>query len=252
LKPGDPESVELLRERMKTHIFKVVERYADVVDNWEVVNEAISDNPDETYRDGEDGSKWYEIYGDHTYIYDAFRFAREALEKTTGSARGKLYYNDYNVPRPHKLESILALVDCLRNEKGIPVDGVGLQGHWRLDEPSVGDIEEAIDRIEAAGLKAKISELDISVYTEDDWEKKVWEPDKPFTEALEEEQADRYEELFELFRENKDVITSVTLWGITDSITWLDAFPTAIRDDYPTLFDDDKRPKEAFRRITSF
>ncbi len=251
LTPGDPQSIETLRERMKTHIFTLVERYADVIDNWDVVNEAISDDPKKAYRDGAEGSKWFEIYGDQSYVYDAFRFAKEALEKAAGSAEGKLYYNDYNIALPHKLENTLALVKWLRDEKGIPIDGVGLQGHWQMAWPSVDEIQHAIDRITAEGLKVKISELDISIYPKDDWANKVWEPEKPFTEALQEEQAARFQELFALFRKNKDVITSVTLWGVTDSNTWLDTFPIP-RNNYPLLFDDDHNPKLSVRKITTF
>ena len=34
----------LLKSRLKAHIEAMIERYADVVDNWDVVNEAISDD----------------------------------------------------------------------------------------------------------------------------------------------------------------------------------------------------------------
>ena len=36
---GDAASLELLKMRLKAHIEAMVERYADVVDNWDVVNE---------------------------------------------------------------------------------------------------------------------------------------------------------------------------------------------------------------------
>jgi endo-1,4-beta-xylanase len=250
LTPGDAKSIETLRERLKNHIFTVVERYADVIDNWDVVNEAVSNDPSKVYRDGSEDSKWYEIYGDETYVYDAFVFAKEALEKATGSAEGKLYYNDYNFPQ--KKDNIMKVVTWLRDEKGIPVDGVGIQAHWNLEWPSVAEIQSVIDLIAGAGFKVKISELDISVYPEDDWTNKVWAPEKPFDEALQDKQAARYKALFELFRKNAAIITSVTLWGVSDDATWLDTFPVDNRNNYPLLFDDNHQPKQSVVEITSF
>lgn len=250
LTPKDPGSIETLRQRLKEHITTVVTRYADVVDHWDVVNEAISDNPDAIYRDGGEGSKWFEIYGDESYLYDAFRFAREALESATGSAEGKLYYNDYNVTQ--KLDKILKLVTWLKDEKGIPLDGVGFQAHWNLEWPPLNEIQSAIDRLVAAGLRVKISELDLSIYPKDDWATKTWEPEKPFTEELEAIQAERFADLFALFRKNKGVITSVTLWGVTDDATWLDSFPAGKRNNHPLLFDEAHQPKSAVEKILAF
>jgi hypothetical protein len=56
---GDAVSLETLKSRLKSHIEAVVDRYADVVDNWDVVNEAISDTADKQYRDGSEDSKWF-------------------------------------------------------------------------------------------------------------------------------------------------------------------------------------------------
>ena len=250
LTPGDPASIMTLQSRLQNHIETIVARYSDVIDNWDVVNEAISDSPDKQYRDGSEGSKWHEIYGDETYVLDAFTFARQALEKAHGSAEGRLYYNDYNITL--KLDKILETAKWLRDEKGIPVAGIGFQAHWNIDWPSVDDIEEAITRIVDAGFKIKISELDLSIYTNDDWENEKWEPERAFDAALQAEQAARYKALFELFRKHKDHITSVTLWGVSDDATWLDDFPAKARNNHPLLFDDQHAPKASVPAIVNF
>ncbi len=66
---GDSASLDLLKARLNAHIIAVVGRYADVVDNWDVVNEAISSSSSKTYRDGSEGSMWYQLFGSEEYIY---------------------------------------------------------------------------------------------------------------------------------------------------------------------------------------
>jgi endo-1,4-beta-xylanase len=250
LKPGDPASIDKLKERLRTHINTMVKRYGDVVDNWDVVNEAISDTPEKLYRDGSEDSKWYEIYGNESYIVDAFSYAKEALEKATGSAEGKMYYNEYG--EGPKFDKCIKLAKWLRDEKGIPVAGIGIQAHWNLEWPPVDEVQRMIDEARSAGFKVKISELDLSIYSKDDWANKVWEPGKLFDEQVKEAQANRFGSLFATFRKNKDAITSVTTWGVADDSTWLDAFPVAGRNNYPLLFDDAHQPKSSVAKIVDF
>lgn len=246
----NPADLETLKTRLKTHIDTVVDRYADVVDNWDVVNEAISDNGSKDYRDGSEGSDWYAMFGSADYVYWAFKYAQEALEaKEPGSSAGKLYYNDYNVNL--KVDRIIALCDEVR-AKGGQVDGIGLQAHVRVDWPSTAELGATIQKIVDAGYKVKISELDITLYN--DYPSGTLEaaPEIEFTAEVEQTQATRYAELFELFRSYKDDITSVTFWGVSDDATWLDNEPVAGRDNYPLLFNDAHMPKAALGAIKNF
>lgn len=246
----DPASLETLKARLKAHIEAVVARYADVVDNWDVVNEAISDADAKTYRDAAEGSKWFEMFGSREYIYWAFVYARDALEAhAPGSSKGKLYYNEYVLTK--KADKVLKMLAWLKG-KGIDVDGVGFQSHEQLDWPAVADLQAAFDKLSAAGYKVKISELDVTVYA--DYATGVFdpEPEVPLSPALEATQAKRFANLFALYRKNKALITTVTMWGISDDRTWLDNEPVVGRDDYPLLFNDAHEPKAARRSIMSF
>jgi endo-1,4-beta-xylanase len=78
---GKNVSPEVLTQRMKDHIYKVVGRYKGRVHTWDVVNEAIQD--DGSWRK----SKFYEILGED-FVRLAFQFAHEADPKV------ELYYND--------------------------------------------------------------------------------------------------------------------------------------------------------------
>lgn len=245
----DPDSIEILKERLKSHIEAMVERYGDVVTNWDVVNEAISDDGSKVYRD--EGSDWYRIFGSHEYIYWAFHYAKEALEaQEPGSSAGKLYYNDYNITL--KVDQILEMLAWLEEEKGLKIDGVGDQAHYRIDWPPTSEISRAYDKILAAGYKLKVSELDVSLYN--DYPSGSFEPapEVEFTPALEAQQAARYGALFELFRSYAPDLTSVTVWGITDDRTWLDNEPVSGRNDHPLLWTDDKEPKAALGAIMDF
>lgn len=248
----DEASIETLKGRLQAHINGMVERYADVVDNWDVVNEAISDDASKTWRDGDEGSRWYEIFGGPEYIYWAYKYTKDALEaREPGSSAGKLYYNDYN--ETQKIDRILEMVTWLREEHGMEIDGIGLQAHWRLDWPSTRELQDTIDKVVSAGLKVKISELDITVYNDYPAPDYAFEeaPEVPLTQELETAQAERYRSLFAMFRDNAAHITSVTLWGTSDDRTWLDTEPVT-RNDHPLLFDEQHQPKDALDAIRDF
>jgi endo-1,4-beta-xylanase len=254
---GNATDIATLKTRMQSHIQTLVNRYYDVVDNWDVVNEAISDTSGKTYRDAGENSKWYEIFGSEEYIYWAFRYAKDALEAhTLGGSAGKLYYNDYSVESPTKLNKIITLVKWLRQDAGssplpagqlpIAIDGVGSQAHWQLGWPDTTTIQNTITALHDLGVEVKFSELDVSVYTSSA------NPQVDFTTALAQQQATRYAAIFQIFRTNAADISSVTLWGITDDQSWLNNFPTAGRNDYPLLFGRDHRRKPAYDSIVGF
>lgn len=242
---GKAAPLALVSERLRAHIFKMTERYADVVDNWDVVNEAISDTLPKIYRDASEGSVWYEAFGGPGYIRAAFEYARAAAEAHDPTV--KLYYNDYNVVFPEKRRKIIAMIRELR-AAGVRVDGVGMQGHWNIESPTVEEIERTIQELAAEGLDVKISELDISVYAGDNHGTKVWQSAVFDSPELEERLAVRYAAIFGVLQKNAKAITHVTFWGVTDEKSWLNYWPLR-RDNYPLLFDRNHRPKPAFRAV---
>jgi len=233
---GRPASRELLLKRMEEHITTVVSRYRGRVYAWDVVNEAVADGQGGYLRTD---SPWYRIIGPD-YIAHAFIFAHQA------DPEAKLFYNDYSAVDPAKSGKIYRLLKELL-EQGVPVHGVGIQGHWDIDYPSARQVEAAIKKYASLGLEVQITELDISVYP---WQDRRRLQSKP--ENRLEKQAERYRELFEVFRRNKDVVTGVTFWGVADDRTWKDNFPVRGRKDWPLVFDEEHRPKAAFWKIVDF
>jgi endo-1,4-beta-xylanase len=98
-----------------------------------------------------------------------------------------------------------------------------------------------------------VTELDVSVFP---WEKnrRALRPGETgaFTPELEKKQEDKYAELFKIFRENKNVITGVTFWNISDKHSWLDDYPVAGRKNHPLLFDENYQPKKAYWKVVDW
>lgn len=219
-----------MKKRMESYIKKVLtycqENYPGVVYAWDVVNEACEDSGG--YRTN---SKWYEAYGDESYIVDAFTFARKYVAKDV-----KLFYNDYNEYMPSKVSTIAELLKKLYDKK--LVDGVGFQSHWDMSYPDPGMVKDAMAEYSAIGdLEIQFTEIDMH-NTED-------------SEDALKEQADRYKEFFEMItvadREGKAKVTSVTFWGLDDEVTWLSGFKG--ETSYPLLFDANHEKKPCYHSI---
>lgn len=240
-KNGNDVSREVLIQRMKKHIHTVVGRYKGRVKGWDVVNEAILDNGE--WRK----SKFYEIIGED-FIPLAFQFAHEA------DPHAELYYNDYSMALEGRRNKVISMVKSLK-EKGIKIDGVGMQGHIGMDGPSIADFEKSIVAFSALGVKVMITELDLSALPSP-WANvganlsetaEYRESMNPYTEGLPQDVEAKWEncylDFFKLFLKHADKISRVTLWGLSDANSWKNDFPIHGRTDYPLLFDRNYRPK---------
>ncbi|MCQ2161547.1 MAG: endo-1,4-beta-xylanase [Bacteroidales bacterium] len=67
-----------------------------------------------------------------------------------------------------------------------------------------------------------------------------------YTDELADAQAAQYAMIFDVLHQNRDKISSVTFWCLTDRTSWLNNFPIRGRLDYPLLFDSQHQPKKAF------
>ena len=220
---GKDVSKEVLLKRLKDHITTVVTRYKGTIYAWDVVNEVISDKPGEYFRD----SPFYRICGED-FVAKAFQYAHEADPKAL------LFYNDYNEISATKREKIFKLVKGLK-DAGIPVHGLGLQGHWAVNEPSEPQLDSTFARFAQLGVSLQVTELDISVYPKEHnaRERKAEDYDTLFTKEKEDLQAEKYNMCFRIFRKYKHVLSGVTFWNISDRHSWLDNFPVRGRKGLP-------------------
>ena len=70
-----------------------------------------------------------------------------------------------------------------------------------------------------------------------------------FTPEMEQKQTELYSGIFRILRENRNAISAVTFWNVTDKRSWLDNFPVRGRKNYPLLFDKDGKPKKAYWEV---
>jgi endo-1,4-beta-xylanase len=242
---GNPVSRDVLLERMRDHIDKVVGRYKGRIKGWDVVNEAL--NEDGTLRQ----SPWMRIIGED-YIEKAFQFAHDA------DPEAQLYYNDYSLENEAKGKGALELVKKLK-ARGVPITGVGLQDHVNMDWPSADQIDTTIREIGKLGVKVMITELDVDVLpdatqTADVSRKSAADPKlNPYPNGLPEQiqqaLSKRYSELFRTYAKHCGAVTRVTLWGVTDKDSWKNNWPIRGRTNYPLLFDRNAQPKPAFHAV---
>lgn len=241
---GEPLDSASLANRMLHHIETVMGRYAGRIQAWDVVNEAFED--DGSWRK----SPWFTILGEG-FIEMAFRKAAQMDPKAV------LIYNDYNVWKQEKRAAILEMAKSLR-AKGVKIDAIGMQAHYRLDFPSLAQIEKAITDIHEAGFEVHVTELDVDVLPRpsdsDGADLNInfaaspkW---NPYVEGLpqdvEEKLVKRYADLMKLFQRHKEKVKRVTFWGMHDGRSWLNNWPVRGRTNYALLFDRNKSLKPGF------
>jgi len=244
---GNDVDRETLLARMKNHIDTVVGRYKGRVKGWDVVNEALND--DGTLRQ----SKWLQIIGED-YIEKAFEYAHAA------DPDAELYYNDYSMHNQQKAQGAVRLVKSLL-DKGIQVNGIGMQGHWGLDYPKIEDAEASIVAFGELGVNVMITELDINVLPDPfqwrsadvgmdvDREKALNPYVDGLPDSVQQKLTDQYVKLFALFLKHSDTVSRVTFWGTHDGHSWKNDWPVRGRTNYPLLFDREYMPKPAYYAI---
>lgn len=241
------KDADSVRQFFTNHITAVAGRYKGKVTSWDVVNEAL--NEDGTLR----RSIFLQQLGEG-YITEAFRLAQQAAPDA------ELYYNDYNIEQPKKRAGAIALIKKLQ-EAGVRIDGVGIQGHWHIDNLPLAAIEESILAYAALGVKVMFTELDLTVLP-NPWQNNTADISStaerragmnPYTQGLPDsvqvKLSKAYQDLFSLFLRHADKISRVTFWGVNDAHSWLNNFPIRGRTNYPLLFDRENKPKPAFYAV---
>ena len=241
-KKGKPVKKEVFYQRLKEHIQTVVNRYKDIVYCWDVVNEAMADQafgwpgrPANPYRD----SKLFQLCGDE-FIAKAFEYAHEA------DPNALLFYNDYNECDPGKRDRIYNMVKKMQ-DAGVPIHGIGMQGHYNIYGPSEEDIDAAITKYAQLVKHIHVTELDLRTNTEQGGQLRFSrgeaKPQAPYIATLQE---DQYNRIFRIFRKHKDVIDNVTFWNLGDRDSWLGV------NNHPLPFDENYKPKRSYRIIRDF
>jgi endo-1,4-beta-xylanase len=226
---------DLLLARLENHVRNVVAHFGDKVYAWDVVNEVI----DESQADCMRRSPWFNITGTD-FLDTAFRAAREAAPPGT-----LLFINEFNSTIPNKRQCLFNVVSAMQ-ARGVPVDGVGHQMHDNFEFPSAQSMADTLDLFAGLGLVQHVTEMDVSIYSGS-----ANTPIPNYDEIPAERflrQARHYRDFFRVFKAHRDQLSSVTVWGLADDLTWL---TRPGRVDGPLLFDDQLQHKLAYTAIVS-
>ncbi|PZD97204.1 hypothetical protein DNH61_03770 [Paenibacillus sambharensis] len=230
---GSPLGREEALANMRTHIKTVMEHYGDRIISWDVVNEAMNDNPSNPsdWKAALRKSAWYNAIGED-YLEQAFLAAREVLDAHP-EWDIKLYYNDYNDDNQNKAQAIYSMVKEL-NEKyaqkhpgKLLVDGIGMQAHYSVNT-NPNNVKLSLEKFISLGVEVSVTELDIQAGS-----------DGTLTEEQAIDQGYLYAQLFQLYQEHAEHIARVTFWGLSDATSWRS-------ENNPLLFDKNLQAKPAY------
>ena len=194
---------------------RALSRYTNgKIDEWDVLNEAIVFN-------GYRSNTWYEKVNNQendngeigylSYFSKLFKWAREENPDV------KLFYNDYGIEEygTSKNNLMRSMVKNLKTQFNAPIDGVGLQSHFRLEDMTSSFIEKfgnTIDDLGNNGFVANLTELDIRICD-------------GISQGLE-EQKNAYKQIISTAF-SKSNCNTILIWGSSDIDSWIPAhFPS--------------------------
>jgi endo-1,4-beta-xylanase len=135
----------------------IVARYKGRIADWDVLNEVFDESGARRRN-----SPWYNAIG-----ADLAEAALRAAHDADPGAH--LFINDYGIERPGpKQDAVVNLVRGMQ-DKGVPIDGVGLQAHWSIgDLPPEPMLVATLRRFASLGIRVQFTEVDINTDHEPD------------------------------------------------------------------------------------
>ncbi len=220
---ADPEAT--MRGLMRDHIETMLTRYRGKVDAWDVVNEPMA------YAGvGLDPNIFVETMGEG-YVAEAFQMARALDPDVELVLNEQISANQYDDVGG---EQFYLFAKKLLDE-GVPIDGIGIQGHQLTDVADSDALHTYLRRIEDLGVFIEITEMDMRIG--------LFAGNGDSLGA----QAEAYRSCAEVFAA-VPAVRGVMFWGAADTDTWLDHFAPfdAGAPNQPLLFDKNLDPKPAY------
>ena len=216
---------------LKNHIDNVVGHWKGQVDEWDVVNEAISNNEPQW----RGFSVWYQGIGPE-FIDSAFVWAHAA------DPNAELCYNDYNLEQGvnPKAKAGFLLEQVKRwVANGIPIHCVGSQTHVEdttTDKHFIGSpdsLRSLAKELAKLNIKLKITELDIG-----------FKSGVNVSKSDLERQGQTFRQYLDIILEEPNADTYL-IWGVSDKWSWLGG----LNRQKGLIYDDNLKPKPAFDSI---
>ncbi len=222
LKNGHYSKDQLL-ELMHQHIQTVAGHYRGQVREWSVVNEPFTR---QLHTFGLH-DWWADHVGSQEYIDKAFTWAHEA------DPNAKLLLNDFNDEGLNQVSDTTYNYIKGMKERGVPIDGVGLQMHIGGDVvPTKEEVIKNMQRFAALGVSVYVTEFDVNMQFV-----KGTEPERLQKEAA------IYHDMVAACVQSK-VCHSFAFLGITDMESWY--VDLGLKQSEPLMFDHLYQPKPAF------
>lgn len=240
---------------MLTYYTGADSKYKGLFYGWDVVNEAVSDatglprtdaeNPSESLSQSTHGnnSSWWHVYQSDEFITNAFKYANKYADPKV-----ELYYNDYNECVPLKRDGIVKLVEKIKATEGARIDAIGMQAHYGLNSPTVGQFEDAARAYAKVAGKIQLTEYDMK-------SDGTYDGTSATRASAYNKQAYKYKEFFDSMKklEAEGVnFDGITMWGVIDTNSWLNDQATVgggsdgKSAQCPLLFDGKYKAKPSF------
>lgn len=193
-------------EAVAAHVEAMLRRYREApFAEWDVLNEVIE--PKDGRDDGLRNSPFLKALGPD-YIARTLTLARATAPTV------KLYINEYSLDYNGSIErarrdKLLRLVDSLR-KANVPLDGVGIQGHLRIDKSpfSAEALRKFLAELSSRNVRIAITELDVREQNldvpNDERDRLVAAEVKRYLDVVLDEPA----------------VTGITAWGLSDRYSW--------------------------------
>jgi len=223
-------SASQLMDLLEAHIFTEVGRYKGRIWQWDVANEFFTDSDPSEINPND---FWISNLGPGI-IPQAFRWARQA------DPHALLMYNDYNIAGEDgtnaKSDAVFAFVQQML-EQGVPIDGVGNQGHLDTQYGFPTQMQADLQRYASLGLKLAITEADVRTFVTDPTSQ------TPTTHLATFAQPYEYDQMMKAAIAVPEVI-SFTVWGFSDDESWVPG--TFAGEGYADIYDVNLNPKPAY------
>ena len=209
------------KEWFDTHVFA-----------WDVVNEGLNEDGNPK------NSIWFNKPGiglsqkGTAYIEQVFRWAHEA------DPHALLFYNDNGGESlGQKSDAVFAMLKVFK-QRGVPIDGVGLQMHIFELNFDASAVAANIARLTALGLQIHITELDVSLPVDSGGQARTEDVNR---------QADIYRNVVRVCLKNPGC-TAIQTWGFTDKYSWIGSHSRHSRG-AALPFDQAYQPKAAYHAM---
>lgn len=154
--------------------------------------------------------------------------AKMAQWVKNGDPGAKLWLNDYDILTGIKLPGYMAQIRQLLNE-GVPVAGIGVQGHLHADTYNREQLKNALDSLAEFNLPVRVTEFNMP------GQRSVFHKDRTLVMTKKEEKQ-KAQELTDYYKQcfAHPVVEGILMWGFWAGANWIPASSLYRKDWSPT------------------